>query len=100
LQGDSVSLAADGNTAIIGGPGDTSNAGAAWIWTRSGDIWSPQPAKLAGSGAAGSSQQGSAVALSADGKTAIIGGPFDNSRAGAVWIFTSTVPFRRHAVKP
>jgi hypothetical protein len=100
LQGDSVSLAADGNMAVIGGPGDTSNAGAAWIWTRSGDIWSPQPAKLTGSGAAGSSQQGSSVALSADGKTAIVGGPFDNSRAGAVWIFASQTPLRRRAAKP
>jgi len=99
LQGASVCLAGDGNTAIIGGRGDTSDAGAAWIWTRSGDVWSAQP-KLVGTGAAGSSQQGASVALSADGKTALVGGPFDNSRAGAAWIFSSPALPRRRAVKP
>jgi hypothetical protein len=97
-QGDSVSLAGDGNTAIVGGPGDTSSAGSAWVWTRSGSVWSAQATRLAGSGAAGSSRQGSAMALSADGRTAIIGGPFDNSKGGAAWVFTVMVPARRHAI--
>jgi hypothetical protein len=47
-----------------------------------------QGPKLAGSGAVGNAQQGSAVALSADGNTAIVGGPFDNSYTGATWVFT------------
>jgi hypothetical protein len=33
-QGTSVSLSADGNTALIGGAGDNGFIGAAWIFTR------------------------------------------------------------------
>jgi hypothetical protein len=85
LQGSSVALSDDGNTAIVGGPGDNSNAGAAWMFTRSGVTWSQQ--KLVGIGAVGASEQGYSVALSGDGNTAIVGGPFDNSQAGAAWVF-------------
>ena len=41
-QGFSVALSADGNTAIVGGYGDNSNAGAAWVYTRSGGVWTQQ----------------------------------------------------------
>jgi hypothetical protein len=87
-QGKWVALSADGNTAIVGGPGDNSGAGAAWVFTRSGGVWIQQGPKLAGSGAVGAARQGSSVALSADGNTAIIGGPDDNADAGAAWVFT------------
>ena len=40
-EGTSVSLSSDGNTAIVGGPGDD-GAGAAWVFTRSGEVWSQQ----------------------------------------------------------
>jgi hypothetical protein len=46
-----------------------------------------QGSKLVGSGAAGSPSQGSAVAVSADGNTAIVGGDFDNGAAGAAWVY-------------
>jgi hypothetical protein len=88
LQAAAVALSADGSTAIVGGPLDNNSAGAAWIFTRSNGAWSQQGSKLVGSGASGSSQQGYSVALSADGNTAVIGGPFDNSSAGAAWVFT------------
>src|SRR5206468_12107718 len=88
LQGSSVSLSADGNTGIIGGYGDNSNAGAAWVWTRSGGVWTQQGTKLVGSGASGKAGQGTSVALSADGNTAIVGGPLDNSSVGAAWVWT------------
>jgi IPT/TIG domain len=87
-QGSSVALSADGNTAIVGGPTDNSNAGAAWVYTRSGGAWSQQGSKLVGLGAAGNAEQGWSVALSADGNTAILGGPDDNSQAGAAWVYT------------
>jgi hypothetical protein len=45
-----------------------------------------QGPKLVGTGAVGSAQQGIAVALSADGNTAIVGGPYDPF--GAAWVFT------------
>ncbi|HET7225410.1 MAG TPA: hypothetical protein VFK69_06805 [Candidatus Eisenbacteria bacterium] len=87
-QGLSVALSADGNTAIVGGNTDNSNVGAAWVYTRSGGVWSQQGAKLVGSGAVGSARQGLSVALSADGNTAIVGGFADNSNLGAAWVFT------------
>ena len=87
-QGVRVSISADGSTAIVGGFTDNSSAGAAWVWTRSGGVWSQQGTKLVGSGAVGAAQQGSSVSLSADGSTAIVGGSGDNSSAGAAWVWT------------
>jgi hypothetical protein len=46
-----------------------------------------QGQKLIGTGAVGNAQQGTSVALSADGNTVIWGGPYDNSNAGAAWVF-------------
>jgi hypothetical protein len=60
-----VSLSGDGNTAIIGGFYDNNLAGAAWIWTRSGGVWSQQGPKLVGSGAVRDASQGHSVSLSA-----------------------------------
>jgi hypothetical protein len=51
--------------------------------------FSQQGGKLVGTGAVGSNAwQGASVALSADGNTAIIGGPEDNQLAGAAWGFS------------
>jgi hypothetical protein len=95
-QGRSVALSADGNTAIVGGPADNTfnafGAGAAWVFTRSDGVWTQQGSKLFGTGAVGNAEQGFSVALSADGNTAIVGGPNDNpvtvGAAGAAWVFT------------
>jgi len=87
-QGISVSLSADGNTAIVGGATDNNNTGAAWIYARSGGGWKQQGSKLVGAGAIGNSMQGTSVSLSADGNTAIIGADCDNYGIGAVWIYT------------
>ena len=87
-QGHSVALSADGNTAIVGGPADNANAGAAWVYNRSGGVWTQQGGKLVGTGAVGSATQGASVTLSGDGNTAIVGGPFDNSDIGAAWVYT------------
>jgi FG-GAP repeat/Divergent InlB B-repeat domain len=85
-QGFSVAVSADGNTAIVGGPFDNSGAGAAWVFTRSNGTWSQQQ-KLTGDDLSGAAQLGWSVALSADGKTAIVGGPGDNGSIGAAWVF-------------
>jgi hypothetical protein len=89
-QAYSVALSADGNTAIVGRWVDNSLAGAAWIFTRAGGVWTQQGGKLVGSGAMGTAAQGMSVSLSADGNTAIVGGPGDNNTVGigAAWVFT------------
>src|SRR5262245_18220494 len=84
-QGFSVSLSGDGNTAIIGAPGDNLNVGAARIYARSVGVWSQQGAKLVGTGTIGIAKQGISVSLSGDGNTAIVGGPFDHGGLGAAW---------------
>jgi len=86
-----VALSADGNTALIGGPGDNYDAGAAWVFTRSGGVWSQQGPKLTGRGETREDGFGVSVALSADGNTALIGAPGDNGGLfgkGAAWVFT------------
>jgi hypothetical protein len=47
-----------------------------------------QGPKLVGPDAANAAAQGSSVGLSADGTTAIVGGPLDFSNQGAVWLYT------------
>src|SRR5262249_55168422 len=100
-QGMSVALSADGNTAIVGGPGPNNAdrhrwpvigpASVAWVLTRSGGIRTEQGNKLVGSVSdygGGLWSQGASVALSADGNTALVGGPSDNRTMGAAWVFT------------
>ena len=45
-----VALSADGNTALVGGWKDDGTKGAAWVFTRSGGVWSQQGPKLTGGG--------------------------------------------------
>ncbi len=82
LMGGAVSLSADGNTALVGGYFDNAGAGAVWVWTRSGGVWTQQGSKLVGTGAVGAANQGHSVSLSADGNTAIVGGPDDDQVPG------------------
>jgi hypothetical protein len=88
--GSAVALSQNGNTALIGGSGDSSQDGAAWVFTRSGTNWGQQGPKLRPSdevNAPSGGGFGSSVALSADGNTALIGGPADFNSAGAAWTF-------------
>jgi hypothetical protein len=93
LQGISVSLSGDGNTAIVGGYADNDETGAAWVFTRSRGVWSQQGPKLVGTGATGTFvQQSGSVSLSDDGDSAIVGGQGDDGDTGlgvgAAWVFT------------
>jgi hypothetical protein len=91
-------LSADGNTAIVGGPGDNpwdlsvpfglGASGAAWVFTRNGGVWTQQGNKLVGNGAMRSARQGTSVALSADGNTAIVGAFAGDESVGPVLVFT------------
>jgi hypothetical protein len=89
-QGWSIALSGDGNTALIGGPGDDNKVGAAWIFQRTGGVWRQPGNKLVGSDVVGPAGIGSSVALSADGNTAVIGGGGDSNSVGALWVFTRT----------
>jgi hypothetical protein len=97
--GTRVALSADGGTALIGGPNDNAGAGTAWIFTHGSQTWAPA-ARLMPNDENGAGAFGTSVALSADGKTALIGGPNDNNARGAAWLFTGAESrYRQHGSK-
>jgi FG-GAP repeat len=93
--GSSVALSSEGNTALIGapieGPSSATGVGSAWVFTLTAGTWSQQGPKLTASDEVPSADFGASVALSSDGNTALIGGPFDNDEAGAVWVFARSL---------
>ena len=105
-QGWSMALSADGNTLAAGGKLDNNHAGATWVFVRSGTSWGQQGPKLVGTGAVGNANQGTSVALSADGSTLAVGGSWDLRteggswvlRTGATWVFsTASSPLAQRA---
>jgi hypothetical protein len=89
--GRDVALSAQGDTALVGAPGDRGGAGGAFVFTRSAGHWGQQGPELSGSDESGEGGFGFSDALSADGSTALIGGPQDKgSSAGAAWEFASS----------
>ena len=102
--GVSVSISGDGNTAIVGSYGDddaANNAGAAYIFVRSGATWSQQT-KFSGSDTGISDSFGRSVSISRDGSQVIVGaynhdgggvsssgGVYSFERTGATWSQTS-----------
>ena len=105
--GSSLSVSADGETALVGGRSDGTGSGAVWVFVRAGSTWTQQGAKLtdgeeangeATGGEAGSGEEegeesgqgrfGGSVALSADGDTALVGARNDSTGRGAAWVFT------------
>ena len=86
--GRSVAISADGTTALIGAPSDSGGAGAVWAFTHSGSSFKQQSKKITGAGATGFPSFGASVALSAEGTTALVGGPLDSAPGGALWVLT------------
>jgi hypothetical protein len=91
--GSAVAISADGSTAIVGAPGDAGGRGAAWMFVREGSTWTEQSEKLTDGEVTGGSLPeasafGTSVAISADGSSAVVGGPGDGAGAGAIWVFT------------
>jgi len=92
--GVSVAISSDGTSALIGAqgsdPSGKSNAGAAYIYVRSGTSWSEQSKLTASDGLAGDFF-GVSVAISSDGTSALIGAqgsdPSGKSSAGAAYIY-------------
>ncbi|TGE19675.1 IPT/TIG domain-containing protein [Hymenobacter elongatus] len=68
--------------------GTPATSATAFTLTRTTLGTAQQGPKLVGTGAVGSSWQGSSVALSADGTTLAVGGHLDNNSIGATWVFT------------
>jgi hypothetical protein len=87
--GRDVALSAEGDTALIGAPGEAAGAGGAYVFARSSGLWSQQGPELTGGEEAGEGGFGHSTALTADGATALIGGPQDGGGAtvGAAWEF-------------
>jgi hypothetical protein len=91
-----VSLSNDGNTALIGASGDDDedagvmNRGAAYVFARNMGSWAEQ-VKLVASDAGADQTFGSAVVLSGDGNTAIVGASSGTDgqglRSGAAYVF-------------
>ncbi len=84
--GRALALSGDGNTLVIGAPRQNEQQGAAWVYTRSAGKWS-RTFELTGVGETAKARFGRAVALSADGSTAIVSAPGDESGRGRVWVF-------------
>ncbi|MGW8122653.1 beta strand repeat-containing protein, partial [Roseivirga echinicomitans] len=91
-SGTSVSLSADGKTVAIGATGNDGNgsySGHVRIYTYNGTAWVQMGADIDGEAAI--DRSGNSVSLSADGKTAAIGAPYNSgngSFSGHVRIYT------------
>ncbi len=98
-MGYSVGMSADGNTVILGAPYDSYPRGAAWIFSRTNNLWTQKGEKLVDESSP-SGGQGISVGLSADGNTAIVGAPLDNNQQGAAFLyFKSGTEWDRQAKK-
>jgi hypothetical protein len=86
LFGSSISLNGDGSVAVIGSPGDKNDVGSAWVFTRSGSIWTQGAGLSSVSHGGGPGSFGGAVGISANGSTALVGEACYGR--GAVWVFT------------
>jgi hypothetical protein len=92
--GEAVALSADGTTALVGAPGDdvdgTSTVGSAYVFVRRANTWRERTKLTATDGDDGD-RFGEAVALSADGETALLGAVDDEDPndigAGSAYVF-------------
>lgn len=106
----STALSANGNVALVGSPttlmtvrekGKLSelNSGAVWRFARSGSTWSQQGARVAPAGETPwrynpQTGFGSAVAMSGDGQTALVGAATDSPLgrySGSAWTFSPSM---------
>ena len=87
--GYSVSINGDGTTVVVGADQSGSGGnGVAYVFTKSGSVWS-QTAELTASDGAAYDGFGSSVSIS--GTTVVVGAPYatvDNSGQGAAYVFT------------
>jgi hypothetical protein len=79
------SVAVSGDTAVIGATREDIYTGSAYVFTRTGGVWSQQQKLLVGDGTAGD-YFGHSVAVSGD--TAVVGASYDNNKIGSAYVFT------------
>jgi hypothetical protein len=81
-----VAVDGDGGMLVIGAPRAHSDAGAVWIYTRSGSTWTETSELLSPAGGKGAF--GRSVAVSSDGETVLVGAPQSGTGgAGEAWVF-------------
>ena len=101
LYGTPTSLSADGNTLAVGAFGESNQAGAVYVFVREGQSWIEAVRLISPYAHEGGDFFGNSLALSADGRTLVVGAPGEDScsddpsnndcdRAGAVYIFRRT----------
>ena len=91
--GSAVTLSTDGNTILAGAPYDKTGineAGSAYVFTQSGGTWKQQ-AKLKATDVQREDHFGTAVALAADGNTALVSSPGHDTTSrentGSAYVF-------------
>lgn len=84
-QGQAVAINAAGTVLAVGGPSDDTNFGATWVWSFNGTAWTQVGNKLVGTGSTGNTNnQGTSVALNANGTVLAVGAPSETSGIGAI----------------
>ena len=88
------SVSVDGNTAVVGAPGENGGRGMAYVLTRQSGEWS-QVAKLTASDRASNDEFGRSVSV--DGDTVVVGAHYDDGNAAATvrWPGVRIVPTNR-----
>ena len=89
--GNAVALSGTGDVLLVGSwfanGGASNGTGAAYLFIRKQGRWRPQQ-ELDASDAAPSDGFGTSVALSTDGRTAVVGTPYPNGGTGATYLFS------------
>lgn len=88
LAGAAIALSGDGSVTLVGVPTANGSAGAAYVYTKTGKVWSAPVALTLPTFVSSTPGFGHSVALSADGTIALVGAPFENSSAGAVYAYS------------
>jgi hypothetical protein len=84
------SVAVSGNVALVGWPNSVTNfpaSGTVRVFSRNGSTWTEQPLLTASDGT-DNDGFGSAIALSTDGNTAVVGAPSAAALSGKAYVFS------------
>jgi hypothetical protein len=87
--GNSLALSASGDTAVLGAPNYQELRGAAWLYVRTGSAWGSPLRRLERGSLSHQrkSRFGYSVSISADAETVLVGGPTEQNKEGAAWVF-------------